>query len=92
VHGTSEILVLLNRPNLNPYLFLDWGADEFAARRLGVPFSELVAEMDAAAPKLVALSRLKVVGHRDDFLSWVAQHYAHHELNGYEGLYIRNPQ
>src|SRR6185369_5584247 len=26
VHGSAEILVLLNRPNLNPYVFLDWGA------------------------------------------------------------------
>src|SRR5262249_15134196 len=30
-HGSAELLVLLGRPNLTPYLFLDWGADDFAA-------------------------------------------------------------
>ncbi|MFL6216909.1 MAG: hypothetical protein ACJ74J_23705 [Blastocatellia bacterium] len=92
VHGTTELLVLMNRANLNPYLFLDWGADEFAAQRRGVPFSELVAEMEAQAPKVVALSRLKVVRRRDDFLRWVEAHYTPMNVPGYEGsIYIRKP-
>ena len=91
VHGSSELLVLFGRPNLTPYLFLDWGADEFAARRRGVPFSEIVAEMEAQAPKVVALSRLKVVEHRDDFHTWVEQHYTQMPLPGYDGIYIRRP-
>ncbi|MEW6127381.1 MAG: hypothetical protein AB1757_10105 [Acidobacteriota bacterium] len=91
VHGTTELLVLLNRPNLNAYLFLDWGADEFAAFRQGKPFSELIAEMERATPKIVALSRLKVVRHRDDFLQWVEEHYTPLKVPGYDGIYIRKP-
>ncbi|HKP13545.1 MAG TPA: hypothetical protein VJZ91_15600, partial [Blastocatellia bacterium] len=91
VHGTTELLVLTNRANLNPYLFLDWGADEFAAARRGVPFSELVAEMEAQAPKVVALSRLKVVRRRDDFRRWVEAHYTQMSVPGYDGIYVRKP-
>lgn len=93
VHGTTEILVLLNRPNLNPYLFLDWGADEFAAVRKGEPFAAIIEEMETQAPKIVALSRLKVVTHRDDFERWVAEHYDKVELPlaGYDGIYVRRP-
>src|SRR5262249_7177917 len=52
VHGTVEILTLLGRPNMNPYVFLDWGADDFAAARRGTSFGALVEEWDAQAPKL----------------------------------------
>jgi hypothetical protein len=92
VHGTTELLVLTGRANLNPYLFLDWGADEFAAARRGVAFSDLVAEMEAEAPKVVALSRLKAVRRRDDFLRWVEAHYTPMNVPGYEGsIYLRKP-
>lgn len=89
VHGTTEILVLLNRPNLNPYLFLDWGADGFAARRKGTEFSAIIDEMDSQAPKIVAISRLKVVAHRDDFRQWVDDKYDRLEVPGYDGVYVR---
>ena len=93
VHGTTEILVLLNRPNLNPYVFLDWGADEFAAARKGERFEAIIDEMENQAPKIVALSRLKVVTHRDEFKRWAEQHYEELELPlpGYDGVYVRKP-
>ena len=93
VHGMTEILVLLNRPNLNPYVFMDWGADEFAALRKGEQFEAIVDEMEAQAPKIVALSRLKVVTHREDFKRWASEHYDKLELPlaGYDGVFVRKP-
>lgn len=93
VHGMTEILVLLNRPNLNPYVFLDWGADDFAGFRKGEPFQAIIDEMEAQAPRIVALSRLKVVTHRDEFKQWAEEHYDKLELPlaGYEGVYVRKP-
>jgi hypothetical protein len=57
-----------------------------------VAFSDLVAEMEAEAPKVVALSRLKAVRRRDDFLRWVEAHYTPMNVPGYEGsIYLRKP-
>lgn len=91
VHGMTEILVLLNRPNLNPYVFLDWGADDFAGFRKGEAFHAIIDEMEAQAPRIVALSRLKVVTHRDEFKRWAEEHYDKLELPlaGYDGVYVR---
>ena len=93
VHGTTELLVLLNKPNLNPYVFLDWGMDDFVARRNhNGSFKALLDEMEAQAPKIVALSRLKVVAHRVELEQWAAAHYDKLDVPGYEGIYIRKPQ
>jgi uncharacterized membrane protein len=94
VHGTTEILVLLNKANLNPYVFLDWGADAFAASRRSVEFSALIDEMESQAPKIVALSRMKVVAHRGEFEKWVDDKYEELELEvpGYTGVYLRKQQ
>ncbi len=92
VHGTTEILVLLNRPNLNPYVFLDWGADGFAALRKGGEFRAIIDEMESQAPKIVAISRLKVVSHRDEFKEWVDDKYEKLEVPGYDGVYLRKQQ
>ncbi|HKA22953.1 MAG TPA: DolP-mannose mannosyltransferase [Blastocatellia bacterium] len=89
VHGTVEILVLPGKANLNPYVFLDWGADDFAAARRGTDFTALVQEMDAQAPKLVALSRLRKVNHGAELEQWVADHYDKVDSFSYESLYIR---
>lgn len=89
VHGTVEILTLLGRQNLNPYVFLDWGADDFAAARRNTTFSALIDEMDAQAPKLVSLSRLKKVSHREELENWVVDHYDKIESFKYESLHIR---
>jgi len=91
VHGTVEILTLLGKPNLNGYVFLDWGADDFAAARRNKSFSELIDEMDAQAPKLVSLTRLKKVSHREELEKWVERRYDRIESFTYEPLYIRKP-
>lgn len=87
VHGSAEILVLLNRPNLNPYVFLDWGADDFAARRASTTFETIIERMEAQAPKLVSISRLRKVNHRADFERWLDQHYQ--KLDLYDKMMIR---
>jgi DolP-mannose mannosyltransferase len=75
VHGALEILVLLDRPNLNPYIFLDRGKDRFLATRRGGDLDRIVAEMKAAAPKILALSRLQNVACREALTDWAAHQY-----------------
>jgi hypothetical protein len=92
VHGTVEILVLLNRPNLNPYVFMDWDADNFAGARKPGGWNAIMEEMEAEAPKLVALSRLRKVTHRDDLERWVQEHYDKLDLFKYDRVFIRKQQ
>ena len=89
VHGTLEILTLLGKANLNPYVFLDWGADDFAAARRGTDFADIIAGMEAQAPKLVSLTRLRKVNHRAELEQWVADHYDSVDSFSYGPLYIR---
>jgi len=92
VHGTTEILVLLNRPNLNPYCFIDAGKDSFVAEeRYGGSFAALVDEIEANAPKVVALSRLQRLSHRDELRRLVKQHYERLDLQGYD-IYVRKQE
>jgi hypothetical protein len=92
VHGSVEILVLLNKPNLNPYVFLDWDADTFAGSRKPGGWSGIMDEMEAQAPKLVAISRLRAVTHRADFERWVGAHYDKLEMPTYERIFIRRQE
>jgi hypothetical protein len=89
VHGTLELLVLLKRRNLNPYVLLDWGADQFAAYKRGVEFKELVAEMEAQAPKIISIIRLRTLTNRKELENWAKEHYE--ELTSTDGkvIYIR---
>lgn len=89
VHGSVEILVLLNRPNLNPYIFLDRGKDNWIAKRTGGEFRGVIDEMESLAPKIVAISRLGKVAHRAELEHWVDDHYAKIGLPGHEGIYLR---
>jgi hypothetical protein len=92
VHGTAEILVLLNRPNINPYIMWDNGKDDFvAARRYRGSFKSILAEMESQAPKLVALSRMRKVLHRDELSEWVEEHYQRLDLVRYDRVFIRRP-
>lgn len=75
VHGTAELLVYLNRPNLNPYVFLNQGIDKFVAAERSGDFGQVIAEMEAARPKIVALSRLRTVSSRPLLEQWVGEHY-----------------
>lgn len=89
VHGAVEILVLLNTPNLNPYVDFDWGKDTFAASRRGVTFQQLIDEMEAEAPKYVSITRLRKVYHREELEQWVSEHYEQLDLLKFNKLYVR---
>ena len=89
VHGTVELLVLLDRPNLNPYVLLDWDADKFAAGRKPGGWSAIMDEMEAQAPKLVAISRLRTVSYRADIERWVDEHYDRVALFRYDRVFVR---
>lgn len=88
-HGSTEILVYLNRPNLNPYVLLDWGADEFLAARTPGGFDAILGDLEAAHPKIVALARLRAVFRRAELERWVSEHYVPLGLSRYERVYIR---
>ena len=75
VHGSVELLVLLQRPNLNPYTFLNQGIDRFASSRRAGDFNLILDELEAQRPKLVALSRLRTVSSRDLLERWVGENY-----------------
>jgi DolP-mannose mannosyltransferase len=92
VHGTAELLVLLDRPNMNPYIFLDRGKDDYIARRLGDGFGLVIDQMELLAPKIVALSKLAKVSHRAELEGWVSAHYDKLDVSGYDGIYIRKSQ
>jgi DolP-mannose mannosyltransferase len=92
VHGTVEILVLLNRPNLNPYVLLDWDADNFAGARFPGGWSAIVDGMEAQSPKIVAISRLRTVTHRADIERWVDEHYDRLALSRYDRIFVRKSQ
>jgi hypothetical protein len=97
VHGAVEVLVLLNRPNLNPYVFVDWGMDDFIASKwYGGSFQKILDEMESQAPKLVLLlrlgdpNRLGHVNHGTDLERWATQHYDKGSIGGYD-LFERKP-
>lgn len=75
VHGSLEILVLLNRPNMNPYIFLARGTDGFLGARTPGGLDAVLAEMKAETPKILALSRLQNVACREALTAWAARQY-----------------
>jgi hypothetical protein len=89
VHGMVELLVLTRRPNLNPYIFLDWGKDDYIAARKQGGFRSLIEEIEQQSPKIVALARLQKVSHRAELQQWVEQNYDRLEIAGYDGIYFR---
>lgn len=90
VHGTMEILVLLARRNSNPYIMFDEGKDDFlAARKYGGSFNAVLDEIDAQAPKVVSLSRLRHVSHRAELEGWISERYQELPVAGYDVIYVR---
>ncbi len=90
VHGTMEILVLLNRPNLNPYIMFDEGKDAYVAdRKYGGSFQAILDELGAQAPRIVSLSRLRHVTHGAEFERWVLERYQELPVSGYDDIYVR---
>lgn len=89
VHGSVELLLLLNRPNLNPYIMWDHGkAAYLVAREYGGSVDAMIDAIEAGAPKLVALSRLKHIPEGAALERWVENHYDRVPLPGYE-IYLR---
>jgi hypothetical protein len=90
VHGTVQLLVLLNRCNLNPYIFLPYGRDDYIASRLPGGFKTLIDEMEAQAPKVIALSRLRTVSHREELEEWAERSYDPFPVEfGHNAVYVR---
>jgi hypothetical protein len=90
-HGATEILVLLNRPNANPYLFLDFGKDEFIASQLPEGVSSFIAELETQKPRVVILARMRKVEHKEELRNWAESHYNKFAVVGYDEAYIRKP-
>jgi hypothetical protein len=92
VHGTLEILVLLNRPNLNPYIMWDHGKVGYiAAKKYGGSVNALIDAIEAERPKFVALSRLKLVPEGAALEHWLEANYDKLPITGYEVHVRRAP-
>ncbi|HJQ25668.1 MAG TPA: DolP-mannose mannosyltransferase [Blastocatellia bacterium] len=92
VHGTVELLVLTNRANLNPYILWDRNKAEYiAAKKYGGSVAAMIAEMEGAAPKLVAISRLRNIPQAVELERWVATSYERLPIIGYD-IYVRKQQ
>ena len=89
VHGTAEVLTLLNKPNLNPYIAFDSGSDDYIASHRPGGFGALIDEIEAARPKIVLISRLQNVRHRAELEAWVDRHYVKMDVPWLNRVYIR---
>ena len=89
VHGPAELLVALDRPNLNPYIEFNTGSDDYAAANRPGGFASLMVEMESARPKIVVMGRLQNVRHRAELEAWVEEHYVKLELPWLNNVYIR---
>jgi hypothetical protein len=89
VQGPLELLVLPDIPNLNPYIALNSGADDYIGASRPQGFASVIAEMEAQAPKVVAMSRLRNVRHAEELMEWVNQHYDKWDAFTYAPVYIR---
>lgn len=75
VHGAVEILVLLNRPNLNQYIYFDRGKDEYVNAHAPGGFKSIIEDMESQAPKVICLSRLRNTSYGWMLAEWAAGHY-----------------
>lgn len=91
VHGAVEVLVLLRRPNANPFIMWDKLKDEFIASQwYGGRFESVVEELEMKPPKLVVLSRMTQMKYRTKLEQWVKAKYERFPLGlGYEDVYVR---
>jgi hypothetical protein len=89
VHGPVELLVLLGLSNMNPYVALDAGADDYIAATKPDGFASVIGEFEAQAPKVVAISRYGNVHHAKELMQWVNDHYDRWDAFTYAPVYIR---
>jgi hypothetical protein len=89
VHGAVEILLLLDRPNLNPYIMWDHGKAAYVvAKKYGGSVDTMIDSIEVEAPKLVAFSRLRHIPEGAALERWVESHYDRVPISGYE-IYLR---
>lgn len=87
--GRVEFLVLLNIPNINPYIDLDFGMDDYvAARWYGGSFDRFIDELESGAPKVVSITRIAHMSHGPEMERWLATHYEKLPVEGFD-LYFR---
>lgn len=92
VHGAVELLLLLNRNNLNPYIMWDHGkAGYVVAKKYGGSVDAMIDGIEAEAPKLVAFSRLRHIPEGAALERWAEIHYDRVPIPGYE-IYLRKQQ
>lgn len=92
-HRGTELLVLLNRRNLNEYVLLDRGKDDYIDATMPGGFKAVLDEMESRAPKIVSISHLGQVSHRDEIRQWVENHYDRLPMSSdYDHVYIRRSQ
>lgn len=73
-HGSLDLLVMGGIKNASRYIYFDRGKDIFAARLEG-GFDRIVARLEAARPRFVALAKLDRLRHRQELERWVAARY-----------------
>lgn len=88
-HGMGEVLVLLRTPNLNKYLAFNSGADNFIAAKKPGGFQDVIQEIESQEPKIVVMTRLRNVRHREEIQQWMSEHYDKLKLESLRGVYIR---
>jgi len=90
VHGSVELLVFLNIPNVNPYVALDSGADDYIAARMPKGFDSVIDQIEEEAPKVAVLTRLGHVHHASDLMHWVNEHYQKWAHFDYAPVWLRS--
>ena len=89
-HGAAEVLFLLNRKNLNPYIFLDRGKDRYIASRIDGGFDGFLDQIKKQEPAVVILWRIRHVEHKKDLLRWVSSDYDKLPIGfDYDDIFIR---
>jgi hypothetical protein len=79
VQGRTEILVLAGLANASKYYFMDRGKDSYLDKMEADGFAGWFERLKAQRPKVVALSRMKMVDHKADFYQWMHDGYDLHE-------------
>ncbi len=75
VHGQTELLVLAGLTNLGRHYFLDRGKDVYLDEVEPQGFAGWFEQLKAERPKIVALSRLKLVHKKREIRDWVNENY-----------------
>ncbi|MFY9609538.1 MAG: DolP-mannose mannosyltransferase [Blastocatellia bacterium] len=75
VHGQTEILVLSGLTNASKYVFLERGKDTYLNTAEPGGFEGWFERLKSERPKVVALSRLGKVKHKQDLQDWADAEY-----------------